>query len=176
MFLSSLIVWHCPSPPLAFYGIFPSLLRSTGAGSIAIADWVDSYYDWVSYWVDGDSSCKWPWKKLEVTQEGRGLGQAGSESRFGQQLQASDNEASFRQSFYFVTRETVLNCTARSLPRMQELRQQKVLVKKVIDVAAAYRGEGVNDTLFVSHRWETSSAPDTQGTQLAAVQARGLGT
>ena len=49
-------------------------------------------------------------------------------------------------------RQVVLECTAASLPRMQELRAANALRKKTVDIADAYRGAGlVKKVLVVSH-------------------------
>jgi len=73
--------------------------------------------------------------------------------------------------FYFVPRAVVLACTSASLPPMQSLRAAGLLKRKTIEIAAAYRGEGlVKKVLFVSHRWEKPGAPDSTGAQLKAIQ------
>ena len=73
--------------------------------------------------------------------------------------------------FFLVPRAAVLACDA-ALPRMQTLRDEGKLVRKQIDLAAAFAGEGiVKQLLFVSHRWEEKGVPDVKGEQLKAMQA-----
>ncbi len=72
------------------------------------------------------------------------------------------------RTFYFMPAKEVLAWSQATIPRMQEL--QRVLIRKEIDLSAAMRGEGTDDILFVSHRWESSTKPDLDGVQLAAVK------
>eukprot|EP00900_Chrysochromulina_parva_P001916 jgi/Chrpa1/11725/Chrysochromulina_OHIO_Genome00021304-RA len=81
-------------------------------------------------------------------------------------------------SFYFIPAEWVRSCSTRSLPRMQELREDGHLTKKKIPLASAFRepafrgGGGImKNILFVSHRWEEKSQPDEKGEQLKAIKA-----
>ena len=75
------------------------------------------------------------------------------------------------QDFYFIPAATVLSSEEKGLPRMQTLRDQGYLRKMAVDLAAAFRGEGlINKILFVSHRWEDPGAPDSLCTQLEALQ------
>jgi len=54
---------------------------------------------------------------------------------------------------------------------MQTLRSRDKLVKLTIDLAMAFRGEGIiKKILFISHRWEEKWAPDVRGEQLKAIQ------
>jgi hypothetical protein len=80
-----------------------------------------------------------------------------------------DDDAPF---FYFLPREVVLECRTRSLPSMQELRDDEHLVKFQIPLGDAFRGKGViNHILVVSHRWEVPGRPDVNGVQLEAIKA-----
>ena len=73
--------------------------------------------------------------------------------------------------FYFVPAATVLGWESPQLPRMQELRDSNILHQMTIDLRAAFRGQGlVKSVLFVSHRWESQTRPDTEGKQLKAMQ------
>ena len=73
-------------------------------------------------------------------------------------------------SFYFVPASVVIEWEGTTLPRLQELRMRNLLVKMAIPLAQAIRKKGVDDKLFVSHRWESVSLPDIDGVQLKAVQ------
>ena len=77
-----------------------------------------------------------------------------------------------KPTFYLLRRTTVLVCSTKSLPRMQELRSKRQLEKHKIPFSDAFRGQGIlQKTLFVSHTWEATGAPDTEGAQLAAIQS-----
>ena len=73
--------------------------------------------------------------------------------------------------FYFVPRDAVLAARA-PLPRMQDLLHDGRLVGIDVDVAASFeRAAGAaSEFVFVSHRWEDASRPDSEGVQLGAVQ------
>ena len=74
-------------------------------------------------------------------------------------------------AFYFLSAESVLEATYTSLPRMQTLRDQGLLRRMEIPLVDAFRGVGIiKEVLFVSHRWEEPSQPDTTGEQLAAIR------
>ena len=73
--------------------------------------------------------------------------------------------------FYFVPAEEILRSTTKTLPRMQDLRVQGRLATLRINVGAAMRGEGTDDKLFVSHRWELPSMPDSEGAQFLAIKS-----
>ena len=76
-----------------------------------------------------------------------------------------------RPTFYFVPAAVLLSCKAIQLPRMQELRAARLLVKRQIELKAAFHGEGlIRKILFVSHRWEEMKMPDRTGAQLQAMQ------
>ena len=80
-----------------------------------------------------------------------------------------DDDAPF---FYFLPRQVVLECSARSLPPMQRLRDVGHLVKFQIPLGDAFQGKGVvNHILIVSHRWEEPGQPDADGEQLKAIKA-----
>jgi hypothetical protein len=74
--------------------------------------------------------------------------------------------------FYFLPRQVVLECKTQSLPPMQVLRDVGLLEKKKIKLIDAFNGVGdINNTLFVSHRWEERGQPDVDGAQLKAMKA-----
>ena len=76
-----------------------------------------------------------------------------------------------KPKFYFLPSAWVLNCTERSLPRMQTLRAAGHLQSIAIPLSDAFHGEGiVNRILFVSHRWEDRGQPDQLGVQLDAIK------
>lgn len=72
----------------------------------------------------------------------------------------------YAPSLYMLPRAFVL--ASKGLMRMQSLRPH--LVRRRFDLRAAF-AEGIDDSLFVSHRWEDVEEPDAQGAQLAALQA-----
>jgi hypothetical protein len=73
---------------------------------------------------------------------------------------------------YFLPAEWVRQCNTIALPRMQSLRDVKILKKFKIPLVDALRGEGIiNRILFVSHRWEVPEQPDVEGEQLAVIKA-----
>ena len=80
-------------------------------------------------------------------------------------------------SFYFIPAEWVRECSTKSLPRMQTLRDGRHLTKIKIPLASAFRapafrGGGITaNILFVSHRWEEPDQPDVDGEQLKAIKA-----
>lgn len=75
-------------------------------------------------------------------------------------------------SFYFISAKDVLVHKSKALPRMQTLRDAGLLKRFAIPLASAFLGEGViKSILFVSHRWESPSQPDTKGVQLEAIKA-----
>jgi len=75
------------------------------------------------------------------------------------------------QELYFLPATTVKSWAETTLPRMQTLRNSKQLEKIPIVLAEAFRGHGIiNKILFISHRWESKAAPDSQGVQLQAMQ------
>jgi serine/threonine protein kinase len=76
-----------------------------------------------------------------------------------------------RPHFYLVPAASVLRWGAEGFQRMQELRASNELVRLPIDLSEAFQGKGiVTSILFVSHRWEDPSKPDTTGAQLAELQ------
>eukprot|EP00900_Chrysochromulina_parva_P012971 jgi/Chrpa1/21675/Chrysochromulina_OHIO_Genome00011508-RA len=74
-------------------------------------------------------------------------------------------------SFYFIPAEWVRECSTKSLPRMQTLRDGGHLTRKSVPLAPAFRGGGIAaNILFVSHRWEAPDQPDVDGEQLKAIK------
>jgi len=74
--------------------------------------------------------------------------------------------------FYFIPAKTVREWSSESLPRMQKLRDDKLLKKMKVPLKDAFHGKGIiRSILFVSHRWEVSGKPDLEGVQLAAIKA-----
>ena len=73
--------------------------------------------------------------------------------------------------FFFVAAEWIL-AQSRSVPRFQDLRTiDGALVQKTLEIGRAYRSEyAEGELLAVSHRWETQTAPDTEGEQLRRIQ------
>ena len=73
--------------------------------------------------------------------------------------------------YYFMRASTVLSWgRASSPPRFQDLQKRGLLDCVTIDILSAYQN-GVEDTLFISHRWEDASVPDGQAAQLKVIQA-----
>ena len=70
-------------------------------------------------------------------------------------------------TFSFLTREAVLAATER-LKRKQDLPSSSLVIR-TLSRKAAFEGK-YRDICAVSHRWETSNEPDSQGVQLAAIQ------
>jgi len=56
------------------------------------------------------------------------------------------------------------------LPRMQSLRKAGALTKLAIKLSDAICGIGTGEVLFISHRWENPSSPDTAGKQFEAIR------
>ena len=80
-----------------------------------------------------------------------------------------------RPYFYFVEAQYVRSFQSTperpSPPMMQTLRKAGLLKRIDVDLAQAFRGQGIiNKILFISHRWEERGEPDTTGAQLKAVQ------
>ena len=82
---------------------------------------------------------------------------------------SADALAKLAPSFYFVPREALLSSKEKTLPRWQALQKRGTLVKLKVDIADAFRN-GVEDKLFVSHRWEEPTQPDTHGEQLRVMR------
>jgi len=93
-----------------------------------------------------------------------------AESRMGSAIES----ATFNRllpAYYFMRASTVLSWgRASSLPRFQDLQKRGLLDCVTIDILSAYQ-KGVEDTLFISHRWEDASEPDGQAAQLKVIQA-----
>jgi len=87
------------------------------------------------------------------------------------QIDPTNESTTVSQDFFFVPRHVVLEAH-ETLPRMQELRSRGWLKKRSVDLVAAFKAKGddVQETLFISHRWESPLVPDTQGEQLRAIQ------
>jgi hypothetical protein len=62
---------------------------------------------------------------------------------------------------------------AAPLPPLQQLLRESphAIVHRTIDVGEAYRGAYARECLAISHRWERSDAPDTEGVQQRAACA-----
>lgn len=72
-------------------------------------------------------------------------------------------------SFFFVDADHIRKSSA-VLPSWQELRKQRgVLVKRTLNRGDAYR-RMYTECLAVSHRWEMSTHPDVDGTQMRTIR------
>jgi len=119
----------------------------------------------VSWWGAGDL------RALELKAKARIVEQhLLAESRMGSAIES----ATFNRllpAYYFMRASTVLSWgRASSLPRFQDLQKRGLLDCVTIDILSAYQ-KGVEDTLFISHRWEDASVPDGQAAQLKVIQA-----
>jgi len=83
----------------------------------------------------------------------------------------AEAKAAMAPSFYFASSDFIMETTETTLPRMQTLRKAGALTKLTIKLSDAIRRVGTDSILFVSHRWEDQSSPDTAGKQLKAIQA-----
>jgi len=81
----------------------------------------------------------------------------------------TSKKSTVSENFLFVPRDVVLKAK-ETLPRMQDLRRQGCLQQRSVDLAAAFMGDDVQETLCISHRWESPFLPDTKGEQLRAIQ------
>lgn len=74
-------------------------------------------------------------------------------------------------SFWFVDAELIRTSTLTTLPVFQELAKQDGALRKLpITRYSAYHGDYVGEYCAVSHRWLNADMPDTEGTQIRAVQ------